>query len=44
MGTIRELAQTIARVTGFTGQLVWDNTKSDGTRLPGVQAMSLHTT
>ncbi|MFY7865821.1 GDP-L-fucose synthase [Roseateles sp.] len=29
--TIRELAETIARVTGFTGQLVWDRTKPDGT-------------
>jgi GDP-L-fucose synthase len=29
--TIRELAETIARVTGFTGRLVWDSTKPDGT-------------
>jgi GDP-L-fucose synthase len=29
--TIRELAETIARATGFTGQLVWDSTKPDGT-------------
>jgi GDP-L-fucose synthase len=29
--TIRDLAETIARVTGFTGQLVWDRTKADGT-------------
>jgi GDP-L-fucose synthase len=29
--TIRDLAETIARVTGFTGQLVWDRTKPDGT-------------
>ena len=28
---IRELAETIARVTGFTGQLVWDSAKPDGT-------------
>jgi GDP-L-fucose synthase len=28
--TIRELAETIARVTGFTGQLLWDATKPDG--------------
>jgi len=28
--TIRELAETIARVTGFTGQLVWDASKPDG--------------
>lgn len=29
--TIREMAETIARVTGFTGQLVWGSTKPDGT-------------
>jgi GDP-L-fucose synthase len=29
--TIRELAETIARVTGYTGRLVWDRTKPDGT-------------
>ncbi|MEN9417838.1 MAG: hypothetical protein RI988_1458 [Pseudomonadota bacterium] len=29
--TIRELAETVARVTGFKGQLVWDTTKPDGT-------------
>jgi GDP-L-fucose synthase len=29
--TIRELAETIARVTGFTGELRWDSTKPDGT-------------
>jgi len=29
--TIQELAETIARVTGFTGQLVWDSSKLDGT-------------
>jgi GDP-L-fucose synthase len=28
--TIRELAEKIARVTGFTGKLVWDTTKPDG--------------
>jgi len=28
--TIRELAETIAKVTGFTGHLVWDHTKPDG--------------
>ena len=28
--TIRELAETVARVTGFTGQLVWDASKPDG--------------
>jgi GDP-L-fucose synthase len=29
--TIRELAETIARITGFTGRLVWDTSKPDGT-------------
>jgi GDP-L-fucose synthase len=29
--TIRELAQTIAKVTGFTGRLVFDASKPDGT-------------
>jgi GDP-L-fucose synthase len=28
--TIRELAEIIARVTGFTGRLSWDTTKPDG--------------
>jgi GDP-L-fucose synthase len=28
--TIRELAETVARVTGFKGPLVWDATKPDG--------------
>ncbi len=29
--TIRELAETIARVTGFQGRLGWDSSKPDGT-------------
>ena len=29
--TIRELAETIARVTGYNGRLVFDSSKSDGT-------------
>jgi GDP-L-fucose synthase len=29
--TIRELAETIARVTGFNGRLVFDSSKPDGT-------------
>ena len=29
--SIRELAQTIARVTGFTGEIVFDTSKPDGT-------------
>ena len=29
--TIRELAETVARVTGFQGRLAFDSTKPDGT-------------
>lgn len=29
--TIREVAETIARVTGFNGRLVWDTSKPEGT-------------
>jgi GDP-L-fucose synthase len=29
--TIRELAKLISEVVGFDGELVWDNTKPDGT-------------
>ena len=29
--TIRELADTIQRVVGFQGQIIWDNSKPDGT-------------
>lgn len=29
--TIRELAATVAEVTGFTGRIVWDTTRPDGT-------------
>jgi GDP-L-fucose synthase len=28
--TIRELAETVARVVGYTGRLEWDTTKPDG--------------
>ena len=28
--SIRELAETIAKVTGFQGRLVWDSSKPDG--------------
>jgi len=31
--TIKELAETIARVTGFQGEIAWDTTKPDGTML-----------
>lgn len=29
--TIKELTETVASVTGFTGQIVWDTSKPDGT-------------
>ncbi|MBS0663162.1 MAG: GDP-L-fucose synthase [Verrucomicrobia bacterium] len=29
--TIRELTETVAAVTGFTGRIAWDSTKPDGT-------------
>ena len=29
--TIRELAETIQQVVGFTGDIIWDSTKPDGT-------------
>ncbi|WP_079177990.1 GDP-L-fucose synthase family protein [Streptomyces mangrovisoli] len=29
--TIRELAETVADVTGFTGRIAWDTTRPDGT-------------
>jgi len=29
--TIKELAETIARVTGYQGEIVWDTSKPDGT-------------
>lgn len=29
--TIKELAEMVAKVTGFTGEIIWDTTKPDGT-------------
>jgi len=29
--TIRELAETVRRITGFTGEIIWDTSKPDGT-------------
>lgn len=29
--TIKELTETVAKVTGFTGRIVWDTSKPDGT-------------
>lgn len=31
--SIRDLAETMARVTGFPGEILWDHTKPDGTML-----------
>jgi GDP-L-fucose synthase len=28
--TIRELVETVAKVTGFSGEIVWDSSKPDG--------------
>ena len=30
-GSVRELAQTVQRIVGFPGQIVWDKSKPDGT-------------
>ena len=40
--TIKELAETVARVVGYEGELVWDTTKPDGTprKLLDVSKMS----
>ena len=29
--TIKDLAEKIAEVTGFTGKIIWDTTREDGT-------------
>jgi GDP-L-fucose synthase len=40
--TIRELAETVAKVLGFNGQLVFDTTKPDGTPRKLMNVMRLH--
>lgn len=40
--TIRELAETVARVLGFHGQLVFDHTKPDGTPRKLMDVSRLH--
>ncbi len=40
--TIRELAETVARVLGFDGQLVFDTTKPDGTPRKLMDVSRLH--
>ena len=41
--TIRELAETVARVLGFNGRLVFDTTKPDGTPRKLMDVTRLHT-
>ena len=41
--TIRELAETVARVLGYTGSLVFDTTKPDGTPRKLMDVTRLHT-
>jgi GDP-L-fucose synthase len=40
--TVRELAETVARVLGFSGQLVFDTTKPDGTPRKLMDVSRLH--
>jgi GDP-L-fucose synthase len=40
--TIRELAETVARVLGFKGKLVFDSTKPDGTPRKLMDVTILH--
>jgi GDP-L-fucose synthase len=40
--TIRELAETVAKVLGFSGQLVFDTTKPDGTPRKLMDVTRLH--
>jgi len=40
--TIRELAETVARVLGFRGDLVFDTTKPDGTPRKLLDVSRLH--
>jgi GDP-L-fucose synthase len=39
--TIKELAETIAAVTGFKGAILWDTTKPDGTMLKRMDVSAL---
>ena len=40
--TIKELAETIADVVGYTGKIVWDSTKPDGTPRKLLDVSKLH--
>lgn len=40
--TIKELAETVKKVVGFTGELIWDTTKPDGTPRKLMDVSKLH--
>lgn len=40
--TIRELSQLIAKTVGFTGEIVWDSSKPDGTPRKLIDVSKLH--
>lgn len=40
--TIKELAQTIKKITGFTGKIIWDCTKPDGAPRKLLDVSKLH--
>jgi GDP-L-fucose synthase len=40
--TIKKLAETIKRITGFNGKIVWDKTKPDGTPRKLLNVSKLH--
>ncbi len=42
--TIRELAELVARIVGFEGELKWDTTKSDGTPRKLMDSSRVHAT
>jgi GDP-L-fucose synthase len=41
--TIKELAETVCKIVGFEGKLVWDTTKPDGTPRKLMDVSKLHT-
>ena len=40
--TIRELVETVAKVTGFKGKIVWDTSKPDGAPRKLMNVSRLH--
>jgi GDP-L-fucose synthase len=40
--SIRELAEMIARITGFEGKIIWDSSKPDGTPRKLMDVSKLH--